>query len=82
LTFPDDLHCGNFENSDVAIYYSIIRHFKPNHIIEIDSGDSTHISAHAISKNLGYEGVNCDLVAIEPYPSKELETGFKGFSKL
>ena len=30
----------------------------------------------------GTEGVRCELVAIEPFPGKELRKGFPGFTRL
>jgi predicted O-methyltransferase YrrM len=61
----------------------MIRHFKPKRIIEIGSGYSTRLSAQAILKNreinASYE---CELTAIEPYPSEVLRTGFPGLSRL
>ncbi|BCS82840.1 class I SAM-dependent methyltransferase [Cotonvirus japonicus] len=48
---------------DAFVLYSFIRHFKPNNIIEIGSGQSTRIMIQAIIKNNN----NCKLTCIEPY---------------
>lgn len=82
---PSQFHLvnGTFMAGDGNAYYSLIRHIKPKTIIEIGSGFSTLLAAHAVGKNIeespGYE---CKLVAIEPYPGDFLLNGFKGLSDL
>lgn len=66
---------------DSAIYHAMIRHKKPKKILEIGSGSSTRIAARACIMNES-EGDHCGLVAIEPFPSKELREGFPGFTRL
>jgi len=56
---------------DAAIYHAMIRHDKPKKIVEIGSGNSTKFAARACIMN-ETEGVRCELVAIEPFPGKEL----------
>lgn len=72
---------GSFEAVDGEIYYCMIRYFKPKRIIEVGAGFSTFLAAQAILKNRE-ENVDCELIAIEPYPNKVLRKGFPGFSKL
>lgn len=72
---------GSFESVDGEILYCMIRHFKPKRIIEIGSGNSTLLSAHAVIKNQ-VEGHMCNFTAIEPYPNKVLMNGFPGLNRL
>jgi len=62
----------NFENEyfggfDAAIYYSLIRHLKPQRIIEVGGGYSTQIASKALAMN-GAGKLTC----IEPYPQERL----------
>ena len=66
---------------DAAIYHAMIRHNKPRKIIEIGSGSSTRFAASACIMN-ETEGIHCELVAIEPFPTKELRKGFPGLARL
>jgi hypothetical protein len=66
---------------DGEILYSMIRHFKPNLIIEIGSGHSTYLSAQAVLKNNESDGHEGNLIAIEPYPRGVLAEGFPGLTK-
>jgi hypothetical protein len=56
---------------DAAIYYAIIRHLKPNQIIEIGSGYSTQIASLAIAQNQ-QEHYPGQITCIEPYPPSYL----------
>lgn len=60
-------HNAPFKNKDAEAYYSIIRHFEPNTIIEIGGGGTTILAAQAIRKNKS-EGHETKLICIEPYP--------------
>jgi hypothetical protein len=73
---------GRFESVDCELLYCMIRHFRPNTIIEIGSGNSTYLSAQALLKNKDELGLESKLIAIEPYPNKTLKNGFPGLSKL
>ena len=62
----------NFENEyfggfDAAIYYALIRHLKPQRIIEVGGGYSTQIAQQALTGN-GAGHLTC----IEPYPEERL----------
>lgn len=77
------LNNGLFERIDGGILYTMIRHFKPDKILEIGSGNSTYLSAQAILKNKEVNsGYGCELVAVEPYPNETLKKGFPGLSRL
>ncbi len=66
---------------DALVYFAMIRHYRPNKIIEIGSGESTRIAASACIKNKG-EGHMGDLICIEPYPNDDLIKGFEGLTGL
>ncbi|HOI57297.1 MAG: class I SAM-dependent methyltransferase [Methanoculleus sp.] len=74
---------GGFESVDGEILYCTIRHFKPERIIEIGSGNSTYLAASAIRKNKEEDPeYACELIAIEPYPNRVLQDGFPNLSRL
>jgi len=58
---------GYFSYGDAVVLYSMIRHFKPEKIIEIGSGFS---SALMLDTNDRYFDKNIELVFIEPYPER------------
>jgi len=56
---------GYFSGFDAAIYYSLIRHLKPQRIIEIGGGYSTQLASKALAVN-----GSGSLICIEPYPER------------
>jgi hypothetical protein len=66
---PEEFFWNNpaFSHSDAMSYYCVIRHFKPNHVLEIGSGFSTLVADKAIKKN----GIG-KITIIEPYPKEFL----------
>lgn len=64
----------NFAAGDADLWFQIIRHFKPQRIIEIGSGHSTRVAREAIAMN-GTENADyvCQHVCIEPYEMPWLE---------
>ncbi|HEX5875539.1 MAG TPA: class I SAM-dependent methyltransferase [Pyrinomonadaceae bacterium] len=62
-----DLHNDYFSGFDAVVYYSLIRHLKPQRIIEIGGGYSTRIAAKALELN-----EKGRLTCIEPYPEQRL----------
>ena len=67
LEIEFDFDNGYFSGFDAAVYYGIIRHLKPERIIEIGGGYSTRIAAKALAAN-GKGNLTC----IEPYPEQRL----------
>jgi len=57
-----------FSYSDAMSYYCVLRHFKPNHVLEIGSGFSTLVADRALKKN----GVG-RITLIEPFPMEFLK---------
>ncbi|PKQ45757.1 class I SAM-dependent methyltransferase [Confluentibacter flavum] len=59
---------GSYCSGDAEYLYSIIRHYKPNRIIEIGSGYSTLMAQNAIKKNKAENPLyTCHHICIEPY---------------
>lgn len=63
-----------FSGIDPHIYHCMIRHFKPNRIVEVGSGYSTLVAAAAAALNTPQPSI----YAIEPYPSPMLRNGIQG----
>lgn len=58
----------SYASGDAEYLYNIIRHFKPNRIIEIGSGNSTMMAQNAIKKNQSENSeYTCNHICIEPY---------------
>jgi hypothetical protein len=76
---PHQFHLVNpaFDGTDALVLYCMVRHFKPNLILEVGSGYSSRLSAQAALKN-----GHTRLICIEPYPNPILETGFPGLTSL
>jgi predicted O-methyltransferase YrrM len=60
---------GMFPIADACTYYSLIRQGKPHKIVEVGSGQSTHIALKALQKN-GHGDIFC----IEPNPNQWFNT--------
>lgn len=59
---------------DAELYYSIIRHKKPQRIIEVGSGNLTLVALEAIAANKRDDpSYECDFACIEPYEMPWLE---------
>lgn len=64
------IYNGAFVSIDPELYYSIIRKYQPNLIIEVGSGHSTHFAMDAIKRNqTGY------IISIDPEPQRSLPAG-------
>lgn len=76
---PYEFHLNNgyLDGLDAFVLWCMVRHFKPNNMIESGSGYSTFVSAQAALKN-----GNTNLISIEPYPNEILKHGFPGLSQL
>lgn len=79
-----EFHLGNefFEAMDAEILHCFIRHLKPSTIIEIGSGYSTMISARAALMNKEKDGVDTEVICIEPNPREQIRKGYPGLTKL
>lgn len=64
----------SFGPGDAEIWFHMIRHFKPQRIIEIGSGHSTRLARHAIAANTTADtSYVCEHICIEPYEAPWLE---------
>ncbi len=61
-----------FGPGDAEILYSVIRHLKPQRVIEIGSGYSSLLANAALDRNR-MEGHHFEHVCVEPYPEPWLE---------
>lgn len=75
---PYEFHFANpaFDGTDALVLYCMVRHFRPNMIVEVGGGYSTRISALAAARN-----GNTSLICIEPYPDEVLKN-LPGVSRL
>lgn len=77
------LNNGTFGSIDAEIAYCMVRHFKPQRIIEVGSGASTCVLAQSIVQNQRESSTySCQLVSIDPYPSEIVKHGLPGHSEL
>jgi hypothetical protein len=67
LNIDFDFNNEYFSGFDAAVYFALIRHLKPNRVIEIGGGYSTRIAHNAIALN-GKGKLTC----VEPYPEARL----------
>ena len=63
-----DMNNGAFGTFDAPLYFSIIRHFAPNKIIEVGAGYSTILSSATSKLNN-----KTKVIAIDPYVDNELK---------
>ncbi len=72
---------GAFGLVSATVLHSMVRHFKPETVLEVGSGNSTYVSARASLLNAD-GGQSTQVVSIEPYPNPVLRNGFPGLTKL
>jgi predicted O-methyltransferase YrrM len=61
---------GFFENVDAEIAYCLVRHLKPQRIVEVGGGYSSRVMAAALDMNFKLDGVRGELVTIDPFPDR------------
>ena len=73
----NEFHWQNptFGPYDSAVYYGMIRHFRPAKVVEVGSGYSTLLAQKAARKN-----GNTEIICIEPYPRSFLKA--RGLARL
>jgi predicted O-methyltransferase YrrM len=68
-------HNSSFEPGDAEFLYNMIRHFKPNRIVEVGSGNSTLMGLLAIEENKKENSdYRCEQICIEPFEKPWLES--------
>ena len=73
-----------FGEVDAQVLYGIVRKYKPGRVIEIGSGNSTHVTAQALLRNASEQPGRppADFTAIEPHPAADIRAGFPGLTRL
>lgn len=81
---PHDFCFGNgaFEAVDAEVLYCMVRHFKPQRIIEVGSGFSTLLFDKAIQANRQRGQAESSLIAVDPYPPTVIQGGLPNLTKL
>ncbi|HZR58030.1 MAG TPA: class I SAM-dependent methyltransferase [Terriglobales bacterium] len=76
-----DYHFNNgfFETIDAEVAHSMLRHYKPARVIEIGSGYSTRVLARAMQINREFDGVEGELLTIDPHPERLPLAGMEKF---
>jgi len=72
---------GSYGRLSASILYAMVRHFGSKRIIEVGSGISTRVTAHACERN-NREGKPVEFIAIEPFPPEGLQNTLPGLSRL
>jgi Methyltransferase domain len=71
------LNNGYFTGADALVYYAMVRHFQPRHLIEVGCGFSSLLAAQAC--RLNGKG---DLVCVDPFPGQTVKGGFPELKRL
>jgi len=80
---PLDFYTENnsFSFGCAAALHTIIRHYKPQKVIEIGSGNSSLIISSALIRNKA-DGKTGEYIIIDPYPSTTIERGLPGLTQV
>ncbi len=72
-----------FESVDGEVLYCMVRHFKPERIIEVGSGFSTLLISEAVLKNKEEDKeYSAEFISIDPFPDKIIQGGVPGLSRI
>jgi hypothetical protein len=63
-----------YSEIESRVLHAMLRMLKPKMLIEVGSGVSTFFSANALSINKDQDGVDAQIVCIEPYPYRTLKS--------
>jgi hypothetical protein len=76
---PDEFYLDNtyFSGTDALVLHCMIRHYRPQLVIEVGSGFSTKITARALALN-GIGEMEC----VEPYPTNDIRGVFPAVKKV
>jgi hypothetical protein len=67
-------NCGWIEAGDAEFLYNMIRHFRPQRLVEVGAGYSTLLGRRAIGRNVEEDkSYRCQHTCIEPYENPWLE---------
>ncbi len=73
---------GTFSYGCAATTHCILRRFKPHHVIEIGSGNSTVIISRALSLNSKDSPEPIEYTAVDPFPRSIVEKGLCGLTRV
>lgn len=73
---------GAFGSVDGEILYCMIKHFLPERILEVGSGNTTYLMAQAIAESRKEGGHHCSLTSYDPHPNEIVRNGFAEFAVL
>lgn len=82
---PHQFHTenGSFSYGCAASIHCILRHFKPRHVIEIGSGNSSLVIAKAVLLNANDSPTeSAEYIIIDPYPGPIIRKGLPGVTQL
>ncbi len=73
---------GTFSYGCAGISHCILRHFKPRHVIEVGSGNSSLVISKALSLNAKDSAEPIEYTAVDPYPRSIVEKGLSGLTNI
>ncbi len=84
-TDPHRFHLknGSYSYMEAVVLYGMLRDLKPKAMVEVGSGNTTLLTAHALHANATADPpARCDFVAVEPYPQDFLLGDFPAKPRL
>ena len=72
----------SFSFGCAAATHCILRHFKPRHVIEIGSGNSSLVISKALSLNAQNSEKEAKYTIVDPYPQQKIEKGLSALTQL
>lgn len=80
-TLPEEyfVRNGYFGYVSAAAMHAIVRHYRPQRIIDVGAGYTTRVLARAALMNVN-DGSPSELIAIDPFPTPILRQGFPGLT--
>ncbi len=81
---PDQFYTenGTFSYGCAAISHCMLRYFRPRHVIEIGSGNSSLVLSGALSLNAKDSAETIEYIAVDPYPRPIVENGLSALTKI
>jgi predicted O-methyltransferase YrrM len=73
---------GTFERVDAEVLHTMVRHYRPQKIIEIGAGYGTLVTAAACIANQREHQLGCEFIAIEPSPNDLFKNTIPGLTRL
>jgi hypothetical protein len=81
---PHEFYTENqsFSYGCAAGTHCILRHFKPHHVIEVGSGNSSLVIARALALNAQDASGGAEYIIVDPYPQSMIEGGLPALTRL